>query len=238
MNVILRNKKSIFITVGIVIILLIVLTAIFASNKETYADNVVRENLKNFDWSTQIEPDDIVFANSPFAYIRNNENYEEIIKLGVAAIPELEKQLQSSDENGLNEYVIALAISEISGTDVSLITKGESYAWSNAKQFLAEWKAAKELVEIDIVMLLQNDSMANKELRERIQPYGVLAIPVIRNILTDDNVALTPAEKRIYHKELIKIVNESKLLENEIDLLEDSIPDNCIGFEATKNNKR
>ena len=235
MNEIVKKRKSIiFISVAIMI-LLIVFGVMFMNNHEVYADKVVRVDLEKIHESIEKEfKNNSLSDSSPFSHIENNEYYDEIIELGVAALPELENELQSSDISGLDEYIMALAMSEISGTDVSLITKGESYSWSNAKQFLAEWKATKELVEIDITMLLMMDNMTEKELRNKISPYGVLAIPVICDVLSDEDMALTPDQKSVYKKELNNIVNEAKLSKNEIKLLKGIVPENSVGFDAAK----
>lgn len=63
---------------------------------------------------------------------------------------ELEDSLVNSESNSLNEYILTIAIGDITHADVNGILE-EEYGWENAKEFLNEWITIKKNVNKEIL---------------------------------------------------------------------------------------
>jgi hypothetical protein len=125
------------------------------------------------------------FSSNPYDYIADNAGFQKIIDLGVSALPELERSLLESSDNGLNEYIIAIAIQDISGTDVDSINNRTVLSWENAKQFQAEWASAKENVNEQVKLIINSDTLTETQKSEKISAYGVLAVPELEQIISN-----------------------------------------------------
>ena len=73
-------------------------------------------------------------SSNPYDYIDNN-HYRSIVALGSGAVSVLEDMYNSGKLTGLEAYISALAIEDI--TDCRLSTK---YNWSSAEEFYNLWK--------------------------------------------------------------------------------------------------
>lgn len=58
------------------------------------------------------------FSSSPYTYIKDSKDFENIVALGNPALPILKKMLDESNNNGLIEYIYAIAIEKISKVDI------------------------------------------------------------------------------------------------------------------------
>ena len=105
-----------------------------------YHDNVVNTDnaiayeqtiLDNMDGIMEVSD---LSSSNPYDYIDNN-HYRSIVALGSGAVSVLEDLYNSGKLTGLEAYISALAIEDI--TDCRLSTK---YNWSSAEEFYNLWK--------------------------------------------------------------------------------------------------
>ena len=75
------------------------------------------------------DKEDLSFSSDPYDYIEGNENYNNILKLGIDVLPLLAEEIEESDEAGLKEYILSCAIQDISGVNIADL-EGE---WSNSE---------------------------------------------------------------------------------------------------------
>lgn len=55
------------------------------------------------------------FSSNPYHYIKDNQDYEEIVDMGKPALEYMLRKFEAGKENGLKEYIMAAACSEILG---------------------------------------------------------------------------------------------------------------------------
>lgn len=80
------------------------------------SDNVGREIEDNL--SKIINNKEVAFSSNPFDYIEQNQNeYENIISKGEKGLQYLIEELKSSEENGLKEWIMAKASTDILQTN-------------------------------------------------------------------------------------------------------------------------
>lgn len=76
--------------------------------------------------------------SNPGAYISNQQqSYDNIVSHGDAALDYLTKALKASENNGLREWLMAYACTDILGE------KNPVKEWGNGKEWLASYEAAK-----------------------------------------------------------------------------------------------
>ncbi|MDO3410384.1 hypothetical protein QWJ34_11480 [Saccharibacillus sp. CPCC 101409] len=132
---------------------------------------------------------EIAMSSNPYDYIKDNEDFENIVSLGNDALPVLQSKIQQSPNDGLQEYILAIAIEEISKTDLK---KNPSTEWISAKDFEGEWKNfLKEIPsKVDII---SKSSEASSDKVNGLLELGTPAIPFIIDKVEEGNKDLLPA---------------------------------------------
>lgn len=120
-------------------IILISLICIFClygcSDKKS---NVNDEQLKNEIMANLNKINEVtnVTSSNPYDYT-NNEYYNNIVKLGKDAVPVLENMYKNNELSGLNAYLSALVIQDI--TNCNLYEK-YNLDWTTADEFYSLWE--------------------------------------------------------------------------------------------------
>lgn len=127
-------------------------------------------------------------ANSnPYDYVKNNEDFEDIIAIGVAALPELRQLLDNSEQDGLMEYIYAIALEQISKVDMRKETD-----WSTGKEFLKTYTTYLKEIP-DKVKLIANEPISDTEKVDQLKELGTPAIPYIFDVIVNGHQELSPA---------------------------------------------
>ncbi|MEK4512100.1 hypothetical protein EJP82_12150 [Paenibacillus anaericanus] len=96
------------------------------------SDNVGREIEDNL--SKIINNKEVAFSSNPIDYIDQNQNeYENIISKGEKGLKYLIVELKSSEENGLKEWIMAKASTDI------LKTNNPIKEWSTGKEWINKY---------------------------------------------------------------------------------------------------
>ena len=74
-------------------------------------------------------------SSNPYDYIKEDKNYDDMLRLGNDAFRYMLNGLGNSQENGLNEYIMAMACSDMLGEDRT------NKAWSTGKQWYEGYMA-------------------------------------------------------------------------------------------------
>lgn len=121
-------------------IILISLICIFClcgcSDKKSYAND---EQLKNEIMSNLNKINEVtnMTSSNPYDYT-NNEYYNNIVKMGKDVVPVLENMYKNNELLGLNAYLSALVIQDI--TNCNLYEK-YNIDWTTADEFYALWES-------------------------------------------------------------------------------------------------
>ncbi len=106
-------------TLILCICLMLLLSA--CGTKKEDIKKIILENMQKID-----EVSDMTSSN-PYDYIKN-EYYDNIVSLGNDAVPVLEEMYRTGELKGLHAFIAAIAVQEITGTDLE---------WSTAEEFFS-----------------------------------------------------------------------------------------------------
>lgn len=127
------------------------------------------------------------FSSSPYTYIKDSKDFENIVALGNPALPVLKKMLDESNNNGLIEYIYAIAIEKISKVDIR-----EETNWDNAKDFSQKYTTHLKKIP-DQVDEISKEKISLDEKNEKLKKLGTPAIPYIADKIEDGDKDLFPA---------------------------------------------
>ncbi len=185
--------------------------ALTTINSTSYAMKSNLKSLMNGIDECIKDKSELSYSSNPYEYIEDNENYDNIVKLGVKVLPLLKDDLESG-KAGLKEYIEACAIQDITGIDVSKL-EGE---WSNAREFSQKYDILLNNVGGYINAVLNSENTSALEKTKMIKDYGVLAVPYLKEEgRSEDSDIIEEAIKQI-EGEYISKTKARKL--SEIDL--------------------
>lgn len=75
--------------------------------------------------------EEAMFSSNPYDYTKGNSDYEYIIGLGADTLDIMLEKLKDSEDNGLREYILAIACSELLGENIA------DKNWSTGKEWYA-----------------------------------------------------------------------------------------------------
>lgn len=127
------------------------------------------------------------FSSSPYTYIKDSKDFENIVALGNPALPVLKKMLDESNNNGLIEYIYAIAIEKISKVDIR-----EETNWDSAKDFSQKYTTHLKKIP-DQVDEISKEKISLDEKNEKLKKLGTPAIPYIADKIEDGDNDLFPA---------------------------------------------
>lgn len=158
----------------LVAVLGVAAAAVFASSAEpTYAGEV-RKSLDQITKGID-KPSDpqVALSSNPYDYIRTNQDYQAIVALGFEALPALEAELDGTAANGLREYIICIAIEDITNCDLKQFPDS---AWDRASVFRSNWDAYLHGMP-ERVSAIMSSGRTPAEKATELQKLGAPAIP-------------------------------------------------------------
>jgi NAD-dependent DNA ligase len=126
-------------------------------------------------------------SSNPYSYI-NNANYKSIIELGSEALPILVDRIDQSKENGLKEYILAIATEKIAKVDL----KKDGCKWGTAKEFTKVWKTYLKQIPTNVNNIVASNEANEKKVQELVL-QGIPAIPFIMDKIEQGNTGLFPS---------------------------------------------
>lgn len=99
----------------------------------TNEEQIEKEITTNLEMITEVTD---MTSSNPYDYTKN-EYYKNIVNLGEDAVPVLESMYHDGKLTGVNAYLSALAIEDITGCD---LYKEYNLEWSTAEEFYSLWK--------------------------------------------------------------------------------------------------
>lgn len=129
-------------------------------------------------------------SSNPYDYVKDNPDFEKIVALGHEALPGLYKRLIDSDKNGLEAYMLAIAIETIAKVDLK---QNESTAWATAHMFKAKWPEYVKSIPALVETITADPTLSMEEKVNRLIALGTLALPFLLDKIVAGDEALFPA---------------------------------------------
>lgn len=138
------------------------------------------------------------FSSNPYDYTRGNPKYRELVALGLDALPVLEAELAGSTDEGLREYMLCIAIEDITSSDLKQFPDSQ---WDRASAFSRKWSTYLDTMPERARAVLDGD-LGSTEKARAIRQLGAPAIPFV----VDGVASLTPADDAELTKVLVMLV--------------------------------
>lgn len=127
-----------------------------------------------------------ITSSNPYDYVVDNPYFDEIVDRGIDIVPEIEKYMKSSGKNGYREYILAIAIEEITKMDL----KGDNYNWECPITFKSAFDKHVKSIPSK-VKEIRYSNKTYKEKNEELKKIGTLAIPFIMEEIENGAEELT-----------------------------------------------
>ncbi|QSF44092.1 hypothetical protein [Paenibacillus tianjinensis] len=128
-------------------------------------------------------------SGNPYDYIKDSEEYENIVKLGYKAIPVLEKKIDESEGSGLIDYIYAAAIEEIAKVDLK---EDDPAPWDTGDTLSEKWKVKLKSIPEDVEKIASSEQTNDVKIRS-LTKLGLPAVPFIIDQVEAGKTELFPA---------------------------------------------
>lgn len=142
-------------------------------------------------------------SSNPYDYTVGNAEYAKLVAMGYGALPALESELDRSADSGLREYLICIAIEEI--TQCNLKQFGDSN-WETASTFKVKWPKYLASMPTRVNGILTSNLSAEDK-GARISQLGAPAVPFV----IDDAGLLSDTERSAVTNALAGITRGSRM---------------------------
>jgi len=129
-------------------------------------------------------------SSNPYDYIRDNQDFNEIVSLGNDALPYLHAKLMDSPNDGLHAYITAIAIESIAKVDLK---QEESTKWETAKGFIKNWGKYLSSIPANVDRITADTSISLEEKTKRLTTLGTPALPFILDKIAAGDEEIFPA---------------------------------------------
>lgn len=183
-------KKTIATVCGLCAVVLVFMAGIFYFSGQTKADaisakvgsaidrtmeEIAAKGITNISYSAD---------SNPYHYM-DGEHFQELVALGPEAIPAIRRMISDSGENGLREYLLAIAVEEIAKTDI----RRYECSWATAQEFLTAWDGYLDQVDTLVEKAMEKDTA------DRAEELGALGLPALPKLfaeIEDGDATLVP----------------------------------------------
>lgn len=189
-----RNMKKVVVAMLLICLVCVgtLTTKVLASDEYIVNSNV---NAMMSEINTMIDNKDTAMESSnPYDYIQN-DYFNNIVERGIGALPVLTSELDSSSENGLKEYILAIAIEEITETNMNEDTVN---AWSNGKEWAEEWNRYLRNIPEKVEYVVNDTVNSFEEKKQELQSLGLMSLPYIKDVIDEGNTEYQDVYNEIY----------------------------------------
>lgn len=212
-----KNKKILCIvtTVLIITVLLIVVSIINPTINDKPViptGNVYAATLKTINTNmdtliAELEKEmtnnpELILTGSPIRLIEESQAYKKIIELGLSGVKPLYDKLYDSRDAGLYEYILALAIEDMTKEDFVYNT---DYGWKNSLEFRLSYETKVNTVEANVERILNTESLTNEEKTLALEEQGIFAVSFLMMEYNDENSKI---DKNIIETAVLEIASE------------------------------
>ncbi len=147
-------------------------------------------------------------SSNPYDYIRDSNEFNNIVVIGPDALPIIKQRIDDSDENGLREYILAIAAEKIAKVDL----KGDNLGWSTGKEWSDKWSNHLKNLSSNFKNIISSNKDAETKNLEIVR-LGTPALPLIFDEVEQGNPQLIPS--------LQKLVEGNKKINFDINSIKD-----------------
>jgi hypothetical protein len=144
-------------------------------------------------------------SGNPYDYTKNNIYFNKIVDMGYPVLPYLEDYITKSPDNGLREYLLAIACEEISQVNLKVDEEGNKYKWETGKGFVQEWDKHLQNIGGNFNTIL-NSSSSDEYKTAALVRLGLPVVPLI----IDQFEQSSPNQQQILALVLKDLLNNNK----------------------------
>lgn len=143
------------------------------------------------------EQPELAMQGCPMSFIKNSDNYKKIVNLGLEAVKPLYDTLYEHKDAGLYEYILALAIEEI--TQENFVYNAE-YGWKNSLEFRLAFEERVNTVAFNVERIMNDTTLDDAQKVEKLKEQGVFAVSSLIKEYnkTDSKVPKAVIEEAVY----------------------------------------
>ncbi len=175
-----KNKKIMFVLLGVLGVAAVAFAVLFGGNTDdgvTYSlAEEVDHLVDNFDEEISLEGAKM-YSSNPYDY-KESKYYKELVGLGLDAVPLLSEKMTNGETSGLNQYLIGLAVQDITETDIAEAV-GES--WATGEQMADVWKKFIQTTPEKIEGVLNGKEAVENKI-EKLKCYGIFGTVAVRSV--------------------------------------------------------
>jgi hypothetical protein len=150
-------------------------------------DKLVDDMMKNYYEQIKKNPT-LMLSSNPYDYTKDCPEYDAIVALGYEALPYIKEKVEKSENNGLSEYILAIAAEKIGKVKL----KGDHFNWDTGKGWAREWnKHLKNLPSNFDNIVASKETSASKN--EKLVRLGAPALPFIIDRIEQGDTEFIPA---------------------------------------------
>jgi hypothetical protein len=180
-----KKKSSVFLIIG-----LFVITFVGYRMTTMRAEAENQKQLSNISEMMQgvvnMSDPKVSISSNPYDYTIKNKAFDGIVNLGSSALPVLKNKIQNSTQNGLEEYLFAIAMEKIAKVDL----KGDKFGWADSKEFCKVWDEHLKAIPQKVTSISNSDD-DNKA--DKLIKLGTPSIPFIMDEVEQGNIEVIPA---------------------------------------------
>ena len=131
-------------------------------------------------------------SSNPYDYIINSNEFNNLVEIGPEALDIIKQRVDESSENGLKEYILAIAAERIAKVDL----KGDNFGWATAKEWSDKWNTHLKNLTTNFKEIIKSDKNSETKNAEVIK-LGIPALPFIIDEIEQGNTDLIPALQKL-----------------------------------------
>lgn len=134
--------------------------------------------------------DVLLESSNPYEYIEDDRikpMYENLVSQGIDALPLIINKINNSTQNGLSEYIIAIAGEHIGKTELTEV--GEDFKWATAKSWTESVTSHIKMVEEEYYNIINSNKSEESKISD-IKSLGVYVVPYILESINENDTKL------------------------------------------------
>lgn len=176
------TKKRWFIVVSCVIVAMacVIVAAVWGGYEKNEVKHSLAQEvddvLSSFDEKASLAGAKM-YSSNPYDY-KESKYYKQLVRLGLDAVPILSEKLCKNEVTGLNQYLVGLAIQDITETDLAEAT-GDT--WISGEELAVVWKKFIEGAPEKIEEVLSSKEPVDVKI-EKLKCYGVFGVAAVKEV--------------------------------------------------------
>lgn len=121
---------------------------------------------------------ELAMMGSPITIIEESQAYQKIIELGLNGVKPLYDKLYNSQDSGLYEYILALAIEDITKEE---FIYNKDYGWKNSLEFRMAYETKVNNVQTNVEKIINDENLSDEDKLSKFKEQGIFAVSFLIN---------------------------------------------------------